>query len=111
MNVHLVTQNDKAFTCTMQLIKQLKPSAGTVITKETKEPNNKVLLKALLFGCIVSFVTRNLCLGTYRRNPLPYGKVTLKRFLTQASTLLEIWQDYREETEKEERGKLIHVNI
>lgn len=39
------------------------------------------------------------------------GKVTLKRFLTQASTLLEIWQDYREETEKEERGRLIHVNI
>lgn len=24
--------------------------------------------------------------------------------LIQASTLLEIWQDYREETEKEERG-------
>lgn len=33
-----------------------------------------------------------------------YSKVTLKRFLTQASTLLEIWQDYREETEKEARG-------
>ena len=38
-------------------------SAGTVITKETKEPNNRVLLGALLFGCIVSFVLRNLCLG------------------------------------------------
>lgn len=24
----------------------------------------------------------------------------------QVSTLLEIWQDYREETEREERGKL-----
>ena len=34
-------------------------SAGTVITKETKEPNNRVLLGALLFGCIVSFVLRN----------------------------------------------------
>ena len=31
-------------------------SAGTVITKETKVPNNRVLLGALLFGCIVSFV-------------------------------------------------------
>ena len=43
-------------------------NAGTVITKETKEPNNRVLLGALLFGCIVSFVLRNLCLGTYGRN-------------------------------------------
>ena len=33
-------------------------SAGTVITKETKEPNNRVLMGALLFGCIVSFVIR-----------------------------------------------------
>ena len=32
-------------------------SAGTIITKETKGPNNRVLLGALLFGCIVSFVT------------------------------------------------------
>ena len=31
-------------------------SAGTVITEETKVPNNRVLLGALLFGCIVSFV-------------------------------------------------------
>ena len=31
-------------------------SAGTVITKETKVPNNRVLPGALLFGCIVSFV-------------------------------------------------------
>ena len=31
-------------------------SAGTVLTKETKEPNNRVLLGALLFGCIVFFV-------------------------------------------------------
>ena len=31
-------------------------SAGTVITKETKVPNNRVLLGTLLFGCIVSFV-------------------------------------------------------
>ena len=40
-------------------------SAGTVITKETKEPNMRVLLGALLFGFIVSFVVCNLCLGTY----------------------------------------------
>ena len=38
--------------------------AGTVITKETKEPNNRVLLGILLFGCIVSFVVRNLWLST-----------------------------------------------
>ena len=31
-------------------------SAGTVITEETKVPNDRVLLGALLFGCIVSFV-------------------------------------------------------
>ena len=31
-------------------------SAGTVITEETKVPNNRVLLGTLLFGCIVSFV-------------------------------------------------------
>ena len=31
-------------------------SAGTVITEETKVPNNRVLLGALLLGCIVSFV-------------------------------------------------------
>ena len=31
-------------------------SAGTIITEETKVPNNRVLLEALLFGCIVSFV-------------------------------------------------------
>ena len=30
---------------------------------------------------------------------------------TQASTLLEIWQDYREETEKEERGKNVHCVV
>ena len=29
-------------------------SAGIVITKKTKEPNNTVLLRALLFGHIVS---------------------------------------------------------
>ena len=44
-------------------------SAGTVITKETKATNNRVLLVVLLFGCIVSFVEHNLCLDTYRRNP------------------------------------------
>ena len=43
-------------------------SVGTVITNETKEPNHRVLPRALLFGCIVSFVVHNRCLGTYRRN-------------------------------------------
>ena len=36
--------------------------------KETKEPNNRDLLGVLLIGLIVSFVVRNLCLSTYRRN-------------------------------------------
>ena len=43
-------------------------SGVTVITKDTKEPNNRVLLGVFLIGLIVSFVERNLCLGTYRRN-------------------------------------------
>ena len=34
-------------------------SAGTIITKVTKKPNNRVLPGALLFGCIVSFVVHN----------------------------------------------------
>ena len=34
-------------------------SAGTIITKETKELNKRIpLQRALLFGCIVSFVVR-----------------------------------------------------
>ena len=37
------------------------------MTKESKEPNNRVLLGALLFRC--SFlVVCNMCLSTYRRN-------------------------------------------
>ena len=47
-------------------------SAGTVITKESKNPNNRVLLRALLFRCIVSFVVRNLCLGTYTEGTEPF---------------------------------------
>ena len=35
--------------------------AGTVINKEIKEPNFKFLLGALLFGCNVSSIVRNLC--------------------------------------------------
>ena len=31
-----------------------------------QEPNNRVLRGALLFGCIISFVVRNLCLGVYQ---------------------------------------------
>ena len=36
--------------------------------KTPKESNNRVLLGALLFGCVVSFGVCNLCLDTYRRN-------------------------------------------
>ena len=45
-------------------------SKGNVITKETKERNNRVRLGALLFVCNVSYVLRNLCLGTYTRNQI-----------------------------------------
>ena len=34
-------------------------SAGTIITKVTKKPNNRVLPGALLFGCVASFVVHN----------------------------------------------------
>lgn len=34
-------------------------SAGNIIKKVTKKPNNRVLPGALLFECIVSFVVRN----------------------------------------------------
>ena len=54
-------------------------SADTVITNETKEPNHRALPRALLFGCIVSVVVRNLCLGTYRRN----------RYMCKVTTMLE----------------------
>ena len=37
-----------------------KVNVGTVITKETKEPNNRVFLGPLLFGCTVYFVVREL---------------------------------------------------
>ena len=36
--------------------------------KKTKEPNDGVLLRALLFGCVVSFGVCHLCLDPYRRN-------------------------------------------
>ena len=36
--------------------------------KKTKEPNDRVFLGALLFGCVVPFGVRNLCLNTYGRN-------------------------------------------
>ena len=36
--------------------------------KKTRESNNRGLLGALLFGCVVSFVVCNLRLNTYRRN-------------------------------------------
>ena len=62
-----------SFDCALKLHVQNRLSwglsAGSVITKETKEPNNRVLLGILLFGCIVSFVVRNLWLSTKRRNP------------------------------------------
>ena len=57
-----------SFDCALKLHVQNRLSwglsAGSVITKETKEPNNRVLLGILLFGCIVSFVVRNLWLST-----------------------------------------------
>ena len=46
---------------------------------ETKEPKDGVLLGALLFGCIVSFVVRNLCHGT--RYPPPAPNSCLKTWL------------------------------
>ena len=42
-------------------------TAGSFISIIT-EPNNRVLLGALLFGCVVSVGVSNLCLDTYRRN-------------------------------------------
>ena len=54
-------------------------SAGTMITKEAKEPNNRVLLGALLFNCFVSFVVCNLCLGTYRRYHHIYSQKSLSK--------------------------------
>ena len=57
-----------SFHCALKLYVQNRLfgglSEGTIVTKETKEPNNRVLLEALLFGCIVSFVVRNLWLST-----------------------------------------------
>ena len=46
---------------------------------ETKEPNDGVLLGALLFGWIVSFVVRNLCHS--RRYPAPAPNSCLKTWL------------------------------
>ena len=36
--------------------------------KKQQQPKNRVLLGALLFGCVVSFVVCNLRLNNYRRN-------------------------------------------
>ena len=51
-------------------------SAGTVITKKTKEPNNRVLLGVLLFGCVVSFVVCNLCLDIPTEGTVKQGLIT-----------------------------------
>ena len=48
--------------------------------EKTKEPNNKVLLGALLLGCIVPFVVSNLCLGTFRRNQIQRSEKYVKFF-------------------------------
>ena len=40
-------------------------SADTVITKESEEPNNRVLLGALLFGFIISFIVHYLYLSIH----------------------------------------------
>ena len=53
----------------LPILHRMGLSAGTVIRKETKEPNNRALPGALLLDCIASFVLHNLCLATYRRNP------------------------------------------
>ena len=46
-------------------------SEGTVFAKETKEPNNRVLLGALLLGFIVFFFCcTSFVPGTYRRNQI-----------------------------------------
>ena len=65
-------------------------SAGTVITNETKEPNHRALQRALLFGCIVSFVVRNLCLGTYRRNRYMCKVATMQAFYRGLNQILFI---------------------
>ena len=39
-----------------------------VQSSQKRESNNRVLLGALLFGCVVSFGVCNLCLDTYRGN-------------------------------------------
>ena len=44
----------------------MRLSVGTVITKEIKEPENRVLPGALLICCVVSFVVRSLCLVSLR---------------------------------------------
>lgn len=49
----------------MNIIATLGLYGVTVIAKEAKEQNDRVLLGALLLGCIVSIVERDLCLGTY----------------------------------------------
>ena len=50
-------------------------SAGTVITKETKGPNNR---EALLFGCIVSFAVSNPCISTCEGTKLWKNMETLR---------------------------------
>ena len=49
-------------------------SAGTVIKKEIKEPNVKVLLGALLFGCNISSIVRNLCVFRTKNTRKGEGK-------------------------------------
>ena len=44
-------------------------SAGTVITKETMEPNNRVLLKGFIVW-LYCFVIRYRCLGTKENKTL-----------------------------------------
>ena len=45
-------------------------SAGTVITKKQWNQTIEFSRKALLFGCIVSFVIRYRCLGTKENKTL-----------------------------------------
>ena len=74
-------------------------SAGTIITKESKKPNNRALLGALLFGCIFSLVVRNLCLGSYRKDHclwvIKYIQIVASSHLKIANFFLTYWTSGR----------------
>ena len=67
----------------------------SIITKESKKPNNRALLGALLFGCIFSLVVRNLCLGSYRKDHclwvIKYIQIVASSHLKIANFFLTYW--------------------